>query len=419
MTAIRKSRLAHNFFSLGTVQVINSSLQLLVIPHVIKVIGADGFGIIAVAQVVMFFLSTFVDYGFSQTATRQVSIYRNDPDKLSAIFFRVMFSKLFLGTIALGLLVLLVLIVPTFRAHSFLYLIGFAMVFGQSMLLNWFFQGLEKMWFIAITTLFGRLVFVLLVFLFITHKTDGSLFLFFVGTGNIVAGITGYIIARRIIKLHFTRPSGNDIGRELKEGWPFTITNLSMNTCQYANIFILGFFTSNLVVGYFSIAERIFFTLKQVLSVFAQAIYPRVCLLVQHTKDELMAFYKKVFLPFLFCVIGGSLLLSLLAQPVIHFFSGDEAVHSVFFLRMMCIVLVIVCLNIPSTLSLLAMNKKKSYFTVYTLGGILNIVANIIFASNFQSEGTIIAIFITEIFITAGVIYESRRPALPVSPGTI
>src|SRR5689334_18900074 len=118
MVAIRKSRLAHNFFSLGTVQVINSSLQLLVIPHVIKVIGADGFGIIAVAQVIMFFLSTFVDYGFNQTATRQVSIYRNDPDKLSAIFFRVMFSKLILGTIALCLLFLLVLVVPVFNAHS-------------------------------------------------------------------------------------------------------------------------------------------------------------------------------------------------------------------------------------------------------------------------------------------------------------
>lgn len=404
-----KSRLSHNFFSLGLVQVINSSLQLLVIPHVINIIGADGFGVVAVAQVMMFFLSTFTDYGFSQTATRQVSIHRDDPVKLSAIFFRVIFSRIILGVVAFLVLLLLVFTVPLFKAHSFLYLLGFAMVIGQSMLLNWFFQGLEKMWFIAITTLAGRISFVLLVFVFINNKGDSILFLLFIGIGNIIAAIIGLLLIRRVFKLHFTRPSLQDLGQEIKEGWPFTVTNLSMNTCQYANVFILRFFTNDLVVGYFSIAERIFLTLKQALTVFSQAVYPRVCLLVQRGEKELVVFFKKVYLPFLLCVAAGSLILFLVAKPVLQFFSGDESVHSVFFLRMMCIVLLIVCLNIPATLSLLAMNKKRGYFIVYTLGGILNIIANIILAFFFQSVGTIIAIFITEIFITAGVIYTSRK----------
>ena len=403
------SRLSHNFFSLGLVQVINSSLQLLVIPYVINKIGADGFGVVAVAQVMMFFLSTFTEYGFNQTATRQVSIYRDDPAKLSTIFFRVLFSRIMLGGVAFLILLLLVFTVPLFKTHSFLYLLGFTMVIGQSMLLNWFFQGLEKMWFIAITTLFGRIGFVLLVFFFINSKDDSILFLLFMGIGNIIAAIIGLMLVRRVFKLHFTRPSLQDVWHEVKEGWPFTITNLSMNICQYANIFILRFFTNDLVIGYFSIAERIFFTLKQVLTVFSQAVYPRVCLLLQKRGMELVIFFKKVYLPFLLCVAAGSLVLFLVAQPVLQFFSGDEAVHSVFFLRMMCIVLLIVCLNIPSTLSLLAMNKKRSYFMVYTLGGVLNIIANIILACYFQSTGTIIAIFITEVFITAGVIYTSRK----------
>jgi O-antigen/teichoic acid export membrane protein len=80
---------------------------------------------------------------------------------------------------------------------------------------------------------------------------------------------------------------------------------------------------------------------------------------------------------------------------------------------MLCIALVIVCLNIPSTLTLLAMNQKKEYFKIYTLGGLLNILSNIILAYYFHTTGTIIAIFITEVFITAGVIYESSRVILP------
>jgi hypothetical protein len=74
----KKNKLAHNFFFLGFVQIINVLLQLLVIPYVIKIIGIDGFGVVAVAQVVMLFLSAFTDYGFNQTATKDVSLNRAD-----------------------------------------------------------------------------------------------------------------------------------------------------------------------------------------------------------------------------------------------------------------------------------------------------------------------------------------------------
>jgi len=281
------------------------------------------------------------------------------------------------------------------------------------LLMNWFFQGMEKMWFIVLTTLAGRILFVALVFLFIKNKGDDFLFLFFMGIGNILAGVIGTVIIYRLYRFTFKRPGRAEIWEELKEGWHFTVTNLSMNTCQYANIFILRFFTNDLVVGYFSIAERIFFTVKQGLVIFSQSVYPRVCLLIQNGKDQVTSFFKRVYVPFLLCVLAAGILLFVFAPRVLFFFSGKEAVHSVFILRMLSIVLLVVCLNIPSTLTLLAKNQKKEYFRIYTLGGILNILSNIILAYFFQTTGTILAIFITEIFITTGVIYESSRVDLP------
>lgn len=405
----KNNRLIYNFFSLGFVQVINSALQLLVIPYVIITIGASGYGVIAIAQVVMFYLSTFADYGFNQTATRSISINQGNGEMVSQIFFRVLFTKMILCVIAFLLLLVLVLIVPVFKDHFLLYLIAFVFVVGQALLMNWFFQGLEKMWFIVLTTLIGRILFVILVFLFIKNKEDDFLFLFFMGIGNMLAGVIGIVIAYRLYRFKFKSPGRAEIREELKEGWHFTVTNLSMNTCQYANIFILRFFTNDLIVGYFSIAERIFFTVKQILTVFAQSIYPRMCQLIDKGKKQLISFLRAVYIPFLICIIAGSFLLFILSPQILFFFSGKEAVHSVFILRMLCIVLVIVCLNIPSTLVMLAMNQKKEYFRIYTLGGLLNILSNIILAYFFQTTGTIIAIFITEIFITAGVIYESSR----------
>ena len=409
----KNNRLIYNFFSLGVVQVINSSLQLLVIPYVIIKIGAAGYGVIAIAQVVMFYLSTFTEFGFNQTATRTISVNRDDGERVSRTFFRVFFSKMILCAIAFVLLWVVVLVIPVFRAHLLVYLMAFVFVVGQALLMNWFFQGMEKMWFIVLTTLAGRILFVVLVFLFIKSKEDDFLFLFFMGIGNILAGIMGMLIIYRLYRFKFKRPAWFEITEELKEGWHFTVTNLSMNTCQYANIFILRFFTNDLIVGYFSIAERIFFTVKQGLVIFSQSVYPRVCLYIQNGKDQVTGFFKRVYLPFLLCVVAAAALLFVFAPRVLFFFSGKEAVHSVFILRMLCIVLLVVCLNIPSTLTLLAMNQKKEYFRIYTLGGILNILSNIILAYFFQTTGTIMAIFITELFITAGVIYESSRVDLP------
>jgi O-antigen/teichoic acid export membrane protein len=76
---------------------------------------------------------------------------------------------------------------------------------------------------------------------------------------------------------------------------------------------------------------------------------------------------------------------------------------------MLCIALPVICLNIPSTLSLLAFDRRKTYFAVYTSAMALSIVSNIILVSFFESTGTIAAIFITEIFITTTVFLAMRR----------
>src|SRR5205085_9780796 len=114
MPGVGKNKLVYNFFSLGIVQAITSLLQLIVIPYVISKIGVDGFGVVAVAQVVMFYLSAVTEYGFNQTATREISIQRNDRLFVSKLFFKVIFSKLILCAISFLLLLLLFLFVPMF-----------------------------------------------------------------------------------------------------------------------------------------------------------------------------------------------------------------------------------------------------------------------------------------------------------------
>ena len=405
----KENRLIYNFFSLGTVQAISSLIQLLVVPHVISKIGIDGFGVVAVAQAVMLLLSAFTDYGFNQSAVRDISLYRTDSAAISKIFYTVLFSKLVLCVLAFLSLIVLVLSIPLFRANSLVFLMAFAFVIGQSVFVNWFFQGIEKMQIVALLTLLARIIFMILVFAFIKGKDDDRLFLFFMGAGNFIAGLASIYAARRISVQRFKMPSRAGIIRELGEGWRITVANLSGFSSQYANIFILRIFTNDLLVGYYSIAERIFFAMKQVLVVFSQVIYPKVCTLVQNGRSRVLLFLKQTYIPFFVCVVFGCGLVYILAPRILHFFIGAENVHSLFLLRIFCAVIIIICMNIPACLVLLAAKGTTGFLRVIMAGTFLNIASNIVLVRFFDEKGTVLSIVITEVFITIGLYWEVYR----------
>lgn len=402
-------KIISNYFSLGVIQVINFLLSLMVVPYVIRKIGANGFGVIAVAQVVMYYLSVFSDYGFNQTATRDIAIYKNDNQKISKIFFTVLASKLLICLITFCLLLILIFAVPLFYEHFYLYLLAFAFVLGQTFLVTWFFQGFEKMYFIAITALIARLIFVALVFIFIRQKEDVSLYLFFMGLGNVIAGVAAIFASLKIFELKFIKPSWHDIIYEFKEGWQITVTNLSITTCQYIGVFILRLFTNDLIVGYYSIAEKIYFSMKLMIGIFSQVIYPKVCQLILTGRNATILFFRQVYLSFLGLVIGGAASVFIFSPQILHFFIGYKHESTSFLLRLMCIATVIVCLNIPAYLVLLAANHKKSYLRIFMIGTLINIIANIILARSLAATGTVISVIITELFITSGLCWEVYR----------
>jgi len=405
----QRYRLFFNFSYLGIIQAGNFLLSLLVIPYVISRVGAAGFGIIAVAQVLIFYLSVTADYGFNRTAIRDVALYKDDHQKISRVFSTVIVAKLMICLMAFILLVALVFIVPIFHQNEKVYLFAFSFVLGQALLVNWFFQGLEKMKYNALISLFGRALFVAFVFLFLKNENDAWMYLFFMGLGNMIAGVVSIILAVRIYKLGFVKVTGKDVKNELKEGWPVTVSNLSMTTIQYIGIFILRIFTNDIIVGFYSIAEKIYFAMKLVLDVFSQAAYPRVCRLLFEGRHTLMAFFKRSYVLFLTLVIVFSAAVFIFSPLLIRYFLGHEQADSAFYLRILCAAVVVVCLNIPACLVLLGGDHKKNYLKVFTAGMIINILANLAMAPVWQATGTVLATLFTEVLITAGLYVEVYR----------
>jgi PST family polysaccharide transporter len=412
MSNNHSGRIVSNFIALSVIQGANFLLPLLVMPFVIKRIGTDGFGLVSIAQVVMIYLSAIADYGFNLTATRDVAVYRTDRQKISQIFFTTLGTKLLISICLFVILVVVIFLIPLFRQHVLLYILGFVYVIGQSLTVSWFFQGMERMQFITIVTLLARMVFVALVFLFIRQKNDYIFFLFFLGLGNVLAGFVSIFLAIKIFKLTYANISRANVMEEIRGGWQLTISNLSINTFLYSNIFILRLFTNDTIVGLYSVAEKIFFALRQVLAVFSQAIYPHLCQLAFSAKEKLPGFFRKVYLPFLFIVIAACTVLFFCAHKLIHLFLPQSSGLPALLLQMFSFVPLIVCLNIPAYQLLLAFNKKKAYSMVFGLGVIVNLFSNVVLCNSWGATGTVISIILTESFITVGLTWLLQRSQL-------
>ncbi|WP_205509340.1 flippase [Longitalea arenae] len=410
----RRSRVFSNFVALGILQGTNFLLPVLVMPFVLKRIGADGYGVVSVAQVVMLFFCTVTDYGFNLTATRALALHRDDALKNARLFVTVLTAKLFICLLLLGVLLLLITLVPFFKPHFQLYLFGFTWVIGQALLVSWFFQGVEKMKYITIYTLLARLLFVVLVFAFIREKADNRFFILFMGIGSLLAGILSIFQAMRLFQLPVLRPRWRDVEQELKDGWPVMVSNISINTFLSINVFILRLFTNDLIAGYYSVAEKIFLATRQIAVMFSQVIYPPLCQLLHKGESATRSFFRTVYLPFLMLVLLACVLLFSFSSYIISFFLGQEHGEAVLLLRLFCLGPVIVCLHIPASQLLMAADQKKSYLYVLTRGAFINALCNLTLVPLWGAVGTTLSVLLTELFITIGLnraLYKNKLAA--------
>ena len=106
--------LISNFLSLSLLQIAGYIFPLLTVPYLANVIGVNRYGEIAFAMAIMVYFQTLVDYGFVFSAVRDIARNRDNMNKVTEIYSKVMWARLFLVLLAFILLLSLIILVPKF-----------------------------------------------------------------------------------------------------------------------------------------------------------------------------------------------------------------------------------------------------------------------------------------------------------------
>ncbi len=403
LSKIKNIKTVQNFFYLGLSQGINLLVPVVIVPYLIKNVGIEKFGVIALVQTISSFFYIFTDYGFNITAVRSLSINRYNDLKVIEIVNQVLSTKLFLTVISLPIFIGVSWYFLRENASLSFILMNFMLVLGQAFFPIWLFQGLERNQYIASINLISKLSFLFFLLLFVQKEQDFIWCNFILGLTNFISGIamTVYFMNkhnRQDLKFFI---SFSSIKHQLREGKEIFISNFSVNIYINSNILILALFASPRLVGVYSIVEKLIFLIRSLLSVYIQAIYSSACQIAEENNYQIFTEFIKRYTFVLLMTIGGALLLlNFYSLEIVSLLSKQNTNELSHYVKILSVVPFIVALNIPSYVTLLAYNYKIYNARILIVGAILSLILNFALVPLLLIDGTAISIIITELFIT-------------------
>ena len=400
---LQKKSIFKNFSWLATSQVANVVIPLVVYPYLLRTIEIEKFGLVVFAQAVVTYFVYIIDFGFSISAVRDVSVNRENPEKLSAIFNKLYVTKLLLLTICFGVLLLLVFSIPAWEDERWLFISSFSIVAGQLLLPLWLFQGLEKMKGVAVMNFLSKIGFVLLILMLVQTNDDYIWINLYLGSSQIIAGLGAIVYAMWRFDIRFFFPSLSAIRKQIIHNQPLFMSVFAGFVANNSGLFILGLMSDPVSIGYYGIVEKILLAIRAPAMLLYQSVFPRVCVLAEQSFTTLLSFLKKItrliFAGFVPLGIG----VFILSDEIVWLFAGQQLEIPVNLLKIVSFAPLMAALNIPACHTMLAYNLKKGYAAITILGALFNISVNIILISFFAAYGAAVTALATEIFITTAL----------------
>ena len=401
----------HNFSALSAIQVANYVFPLVTVPYLGRVLGAETFGLIAFAQSFVLFFAILSRYGFNLSATRQIAIDRDDPVKLGRTYCEVMAVKLTLTVVLFGVFACLVWWVPRFRAEALFFLLSYGFVLGDALFPIWFFQGVERMKPMAVFNLISQAVFTAGIFVLVRQQSDYTWVALLHSAGFLVSGVVAQIYLLRHFNFPKHLPSWRGLVAQLRHSWHYFVSSVALNLFTGANTFVLGLLTNDLIVGYFSAAEKIIRAVLGLLGPLVQAVYPRIAKLASESYEEA----HRTFLFFRRLITGFTALLSLgtliTAKWVILLLMGEGFGKSVIILQAMALLPLLVGVATAHTnLYLVAFGHSRvwSRIIVFTSAASLLGVFFFVKVLHWDAVGVALNMLLTECLVI-GLAYRQYR----------
>lgn len=260
---------------MSALNIVSALVGFFIYPYVIRVLGAEQYGLYAFLLAIAMYFQDVIDFGFDSPCTKRVALCADDKHELSRTVSVVLFCKLALIALSAAIAAPIILAIPILRDNLWLFIVIFIQNLYKTFYPQWYYLGTKNMKFSSILQAVIRISQIPLILIFVKDTGDLMVYALIVsGTmlvGSIVGGVNVLMEGIRIVKVSFAQ-----MIEYYKEATPFFVTTISGRVKEKTLTAIIGACFGMRDVAIYDLACKIIQIPKLLLNSINAALFPEV-----------------------------------------------------------------------------------------------------------------------------------------------
>lgn len=336
----KSSAILENMSYMTLLQIFLMLAPLVTYPYLVRVLGQETYGFVLTAQMLASYFSLIIDYGSNSVCAKHVSMHRDNKEMLSRIVCSVFYTRALIWLIGFVIYMMLVILLPNYRTHFTLFILTYAMTLNELLFPQYFYQGIEKMKFTALSNFAIKLIFIILVFVLVKKPDDYIYVPILYAIGYSLAGMVALFVIFFNMKIEWTKPDMTMIKYLFKESMPIFATDVMCTIKDKFNYLLLGSMTGMANVVTYDLALKLSNILQQPFTIFKTVTFPQCA--QNRNIPQIKRWIAYGFLGTVFLVVAANI-----ALPwIVHFFMGNATVD-LLPIRLFLLSPIILSLSVP------------------------------------------------------------------------
>lgn len=336
-------------------QIINSLFGILIYPYLIRVLGAESYGLYVFALSVTSYFIGLISFGFSFPALKAIIENKDNQQVKNEIVSSVFTAKSYLAIISTIIFSVLLFTIPIMRDNWIIFGICFTQIIAEVLFPVWYFQGVQKMRIVTFIQLGFRILSLPFIFLFIKTSSDCWIYVLIATLSVISGGISSILFLKTKENITIRFMSIQSLKIYFRDAMPFFWSSSTGTIKQESVTIIIGAFFGMRDVALYDLANKIIILPRMLTMSINGALFPKIIENVQKTVVQKILRYETLIG---FGVIAG---VALFGRWIILILGGTAMLGS-YPLAVILSVTVLVWLVVGCYISFVFVPTKRYYF---------------------------------------------------------
>lgn len=389
-----KSNIKKNYLFNVSYQIFALIVPLITTPYISRVLSVEGIGIYSYTYSMVRYFWLLAALGISTLGCRSIGVYQEEEEKRSLEFWNL-FSLRCILSLIMGILYISYVI---FIAHNKtialiqgIYLVG--VVFD----ITWLFQGMEDFKKVSLKNFFIKILNVIYIFVFIKNSEDLTKYVFGLSFFTLVGNLSLWLnIKEYVCKVDFKKINPF---KNLKLAIQLFIPSVATQIFSVFDKSMIGWFSNGaLENGYYEQALKIVDMSLVIITTLSTVMIPRIA--KEHSKnnkEKISEYLNKSFKFVLLSSIPMMIGVISIASIFIPWFFGKEYSNSISILCILSFLYIFMGINsLTGTQYLVSTNQQNKHTKFLLIGGLCNMVLNIVLIPRIHANGAAIASVVGE-----------------------